>query len=759
MPAPRRRPRVLGAVASVAALLVVAHCAAADRATPADESSASTGRPRIGLVLGGGGAKGAAHVGVLRVLDELRVPVDCVVGTSMGALVGGAFASGTGAPELEQAILAIPWGDTIAFQGQRKRQPMRRKLAGVTFSNNLEFGLRGGGLAAPTGFINAQNIEQTIQYLVSRSRGVSDFDQLPIPYRAIATDMQTGEMVVLESGNLAQAMRASMAVPGVFAPVTIGGRILGDGGLSRNVPVDVARQTCADVVIAVAVPNPVPTPEELQSPITMVGRTIDVLIGANEKQQLDTLGPADVKIVIPLGDIGSASFDRVREAIPLGREAALAQREPLARYSLPEADYLAWRESVTRPERGPVRLATVAVTGAERVNPDYVREVLALEPGDVVSERQVATRVDRVYALSDFETVRYALRGDPENPELEVRLREKATGPNVLRFDLGLYIGTDGNTAFSIVSDYSRNWINPRGGALHGALKLGRTSGLDASWYQPLDRRHEWFVEPGASLQRSLEDFYSDGDAVARYDLRHGYGFLDAGRVFGTTAELRAGVRSGMQWAQREIADPALPAGVDEGYGGVALRYTHDSRDRNALARQGVLARVSYFEGMEGLGAEHDYRRLEGTATLSLPVGEHVAHLRAAGGTSFDTALPVHELFTLGGPISLPGLNLGELRGLSYWSAQASYLHKVADISALFGQALFVGVALTAAEMNDRIDGVLAEPIYSGALLVGGRTPLGPVTLSLAAASDGGWQVVFGLGRPIEERSITDPVW
>ena len=301
-------------------------------------------RPRIGLVLGGGGAKGAAHVGVLDVLDELRIPVDCIVGTSMGALVGGTYASGMSADELEAAVRSISWQEAIARSGMRTQMPMRRKLAGNNYSNSLEFGVRDGRLIAPSGFINTQNVDLTIQYLVGRSRGVTQFDQLPIPFRAVATDMQTGEMVVLDRGDLALALRASMAVPGVFSPVSIDGRILGDGGLTRNVPVDIARQTCADVVIAVAVPNPPPTADDLRSPLTMMTRTLDVLVGANERQQLDTLGPGDVKIVIEMGDIGSASFDRIDDAIPKGRAAALAHRADLMRYSVTEEEYLAWRE-------------------------------------------------------------------------------------------------------------------------------------------------------------------------------------------------------------------------------------------------------------------------------------------------------------------------------------------------------------------------------------------------------------------------------
>ena len=202
--------------------------------------------------------------------------------------------------------------------------------------------------------------------------------------------MQRGEMVVLSSGDLARAMRASMAVPGVFAPVTIDGRILGDGGLTRNVPVDIARETCADVVIAAAVPNPTPELDDLSSPLTLVARTLDVLIGANERQQLETLGPQDVKIVIDMGDIGSASFDRVADAIPLGRTATLAHRAELERYALPETEYRAWRLARSRPPREQMSLAGVTVQGAQRVNEEFVQHTLGLQAGDVVDSAEIA---------------------------------------------------------------------------------------------------------------------------------------------------------------------------------------------------------------------------------------------------------------------------------------------------------------------------------------------------------------------------------
>jgi NTE family protein len=555
-------------------------------------------------------------------------------------------------------------------------------------------------------------------------------------------------------------MRASMAVPGIFAPVAIDGRTLGDGSLTRNVPVDIARQTCADVVIAVAVPTPAPKPEALQSPLVMVSRTLDVLIGANERQQLDTLSPKDVKIIVPMGDIDTGSFDRVADAIPLGRDAAEQHRAELSRYSLSEADYRAWRASRRRPGDTDVEIGAIEVAGLQNVSETYLRSHLGLKPGDHVDEQQLSEAMTQVYDLGVFESVQYTLLGDPQRPTLHVDVAEKSLGPNILRFDLGLVMGTEGGNAFVLAADYLRPWVNDAGGELHGLVQLGRTSRAQLSLYQPLDDAHDWFVEPGLRLQRATEDVYVGNDAAARYDLDGGFGFLEAGRTFGTTNEVRFGVRSGFQSATREIAFPGLPNFGAEGYGGLTFAYTFDDRDREALATRGWLGRLTYFRGLDALGsAAGDYDRAEGMLTKSMPVGPDLLQLRASGGGTFDGTLPFYDYFVLGGPVSFPGLGIGQLRGTSYWAGSASYLHKIVDINSLFGQSIYAGATLTAGDMSGRIDHMHEAPIFGAAFIVGGRTPLGPVTLSFATTSTADWSMLFTLGRPIEERNIVDADW
>ena len=335
---------------------------------PADAGHDQPGsRPRIGLVLGGGGAKGAAHIGVLRVLEEMRIPIDCVAGTSMGALVGATF---------------VDWSATVGTAGNRDQMSIRRKLESGAYTNDLNLGIQGGRLRGSGGFLNTQYIDDLLRSLVAGARDVENFDALPIPFRAVATDMVSGEMVVLRDGDLSVAMRASMAVPGAFTPVVIDDQILADGGQMRNVPVDIARQLCADVIIAVSLETPPPTPRELRSALALAARSLDVMIDANSRAQLATLTEQDVSIVVQMGDIRSGSFGRVPDAIPLGRTAALDKSSDLERYSISPKDYRAWRERITRDYRKPIRVAGTDVIGLERVNAEYVKDAIQVTRPD-----------------------------------------------------------------------------------------------------------------------------------------------------------------------------------------------------------------------------------------------------------------------------------------------------------------------------------------------------------------------------------------
>jgi NTE family protein len=429
----------------------------------------------------------------------------------------------------------------------------------------------------------------------------------------------------------------------------------------------------------------------------------------------------------------------------------------LRRYSLPVAEYVAWRDSTRRPDARSIELAEVNVKGLDRVDESYVRSRLALQAGQTVEQKELADAIDSLFALGDFDGVQYSLRGDPARPALDVNVSEKAVAPNIVRFDIGFAVGSDGGNAFVLSTDYLRPWINSRGGELHGQLLLGRTSLLDLSLYQPLDAGHRWFVEPRGRLGRSVEDLYIGDQVATRYDFEESYVALDVGRSFGSKAEARVGVRNGGQAAKRDIAFPGLPDLEREAYGGLSASIVYDDRNFEALATRGWLLRSTYFRGLDALGSRREYDRLEGLLMRTWPIGPDLLMARATGGANLQGELPFYDLFTLGGPISFPGLGIGQLRGSSYWTTSVTFLRKLGDISTLFDQSIYFGATLSGGDMSGRIDLVREDPIIGGSVLLGGRTPLGPLSLSFSATTSDDYSLMLMLGRPIEERNITDP--
>jgi NTE family protein len=721
------------------------------------QETPSPERPRIGLVLGGGGAKGGAHVGVLEVLDELRVPVDCVVGTSMGALVGATFASGTSPAVIERLVSDINWGETVGGLGARHRMPIERKLAPQPYTNSLEFGISEGEFRTPGGLVITQNIEDTIRSLVADTRDIESFDDLALPYRAVATDLVASEMVILDSGDLSVAMRASMAIPGVFSPVVDGDRVLVDGGLMRNIPVDVARELCADVVIAVWFPEPDAGPMDDLSPVSAMYRSLLAVVLANENEQIDSLTGDDVNLAVPLGDLGSAEFDRVPEAIELGRAAASAARESLERYALPEPEFIAWRESINVPRETSNVLAEVRIVGTDRVNPEFLRTQLRnAVPGATIDDSLIVADAERLYALGDFDKIDYRLSGPESARVLEFLPIEKPWGPDILQFDFGLASTGDSGLHAILRADHTRSWINARGGRWHNALQLGRQALISSDFYQPLDAEQRFFVQPTVAFERYLEDLYLDTDRLADYTFQEGYAQVDAGINFSTRAQARIGVRSGRVEAKLRTGVPGLPEVDWLTDTRAQFQFTYDSRDVVELPTSGMFVNLRYLDSQDWFGGEQDYRIAEGIIVPSFDVGGDSLSLILGGGSLLSGDIPLNEQIELGGIRTFPGLRPGELRGSDYWFAGASYLKRLTDLAPVFGQSVYAGVRLQAGEMQSDSDLQDSGTLYGISGSLTGLTPLGPFLLSLGYVVDRTVRLQFAIGRPVREGSILD---
>jgi len=757
---PMWRATSLLAVNTLAAACLLAWPAAAAERAASPPADTAAPRPRVGLVLAGGGAKGAAHVGVLKVLEEMHVPIDCIAGTSMGALVGGGYAAGIPAADLETFVTGIDWKAVVGGAGRRDLEPIEQKRAGVTYSNSLEMGLKDGRVVLPGGIVNTSSIEDLLRTYVAGARAQTEFDRLPIPYRAVATDMITGRMVVLEQGDLATAMRASMALPGAFAPVETPEYILSDGGLVRNIPVDIARRLCADVVIVVNLVEEEVGRERLRTATQLLLRSSDVMIIANENQQLESLTDRDVRIDVMMGDIATEDFERVPETIPLGEKAARGMADRLTALAVPPDQYRSWRARVTAGQSIEARLADVTYEGLERVNPEFLKARAEVQAGETVSTESISAEARRMSALQEFESVGYRLTGDPDTPTLEWWPREKSYGPNYVKFDLGIYGSEGGDIGFVVYGKHTRTWLNPLGAEWRNEVQLGYFSDISTSLYQPLDAAHRFFVEPRAFWRRSWEDVFDDGDRLARYRFSDWGGIIDLGANLSKDAQIRIGYVYGHRKVRVETGSTLLPEG-DRNDAGLRLIATYDSRDTPFNPTRGLAAALEYLYVDDSLGADVDWQRLEFGLGLALPVQRDVVWVTLAAGSDLDKYFPPDRAFTLGGPGSFPGYELGELRVYDYWTASGSYLWKIKDLMTIRGQALYAGLRLTVGENTGLIeprasslDGT--DLVYGGSLYLTGRTPAGPLTLGLGATSDDSWSLWLAVGRPIGQGTILE---
>lgn len=713
------------------------------------------GRPRIGLVLAGGGAKGGAHVGVLKVLEELHVPVDCIAGTSMGALIGGGYASGIPAAELEKFLVGVDWKRVVGSQGRRDLEPIEQKRAGPTYSNDFEFGITPDGIRVPSGLVNTSNVEDLLRVYVANARLETDFDKLPIPFRAVATDMVSSRMVVLDQGDLATAMRASMAIPGAFAPVYMENMVLSDGGLVRNIPIDVARKLCADRVIVVNLVEPETDPERLLTATQILGRSMDVMIIANEELQLQTLGPDDIRIDVEMGTIGTADFERVPETIPLGETAARSRSSALARYAVSEEKYRAWRAAVTQSQHIEARLADVRFEELKHVNPEYLARTQRVKPGDVVDTVAISQEAQRMSALQDFESVGYRLDGDRQSPTLTWLPREKNWGPNYLKLDLGAYASQDGDLAFNLYGRHVRTWVNSLGAEWRNEVQIGGESLLSTSLFQPLDEAHRFFVEPRAYFSRSIEDVFNQEERIARYQFEDVAGLLDVGVNLGRYAQARLGYIYDHRKVIVDVGPEFLPedSATDAG---LHLTGEFDSRDTAFNPTRGLALAVDYLRSDGSLGADRDWERAELGVGVTVPFRNDVLWVTLAGGSDLGSDLPPDRTFAVGGPGSFPGFELGELRVDDYWTIDTSYLWKVRDVLPIRNLALYAGIRLTAGAIYNRIDAGDDGEIYGGSLYLAGRTLVGPLAVGVGMTSTDSWSLWLSIGRPVGHGTIME---
>jgi len=742
-------PRFSRAIPATIACLIVLGAFAGPAAGQTDTSAKPPGeRPRVGLVLSGGGARGAAHVGVLKILDELRVPVDVIVGTSMGAVVGGLYASGMSAADIESLMASVNWQDAFRDRPPREDLNFRRKQDDQNFLVRYALGIRSDGFVLPKGLIQGQKLEQTLRRATLPVAEIRDFDRLPVPFRAVATDLETGQAVILESGDLATAMRASMSAPGVFAPTEVDGRLLVDGGLVLNLPVQVARALDVDVVIAVDVSFPLQDRTGLDSPLAITNQMVAIMIRSRTLEQRALLRAGDVVIDPALEAMSAAAFERLPAAMRAGERAA---REAIPALSALAVDPVTYERYLA--SRAP-RASAAPIIDFVRVGPQstayapLVDATLGDLAGQPLDSRLVDRRLSSLYALDIFESIDYRLVEQGGGSGLEVRLRGKSWGPNYVRFGLNLEDDFEGNSRYNAAARFIMTELNALGAEWLTDLQIGNNPRIFSEFYQPLTRERRYFLAPRIDFEIRNLAVLEDGQRIGEIRVRSLEAGLDVGREISNWGELRVGVRRGDGSASVRVGNPDLPV-EDFDRGGFFFRFSYDKLDSVYFPRHGQQFGVEWRAERRGMGADQNFDAIESSWLVARSRGRNTLLFWAEAGSTLDDLETPQDFFTLGGFLNLSGLTPGALSGPHYGIMRFLYYRKIGrggegvlDLPAYAGLSLEAGNTWA-----DRSDASFGSLQHDASLFLGLDTLLGPVYLATGFHEGGETAFYLFLGR------------
>ena len=708
-------------------------------------------RPRIGLVLSGGGARGAAHIGVLKVLEELRVPIDVIAGTSMGSIVGGSYASGQTVPAMMEDVARIKTETLAQDKPPRAEISIRLKQQDWLDFVGPEFGYRDGSLLLPKGVVTGVALEAVLRDL-SLAKGDWSFDKLPIPFRAIATDVVSGQMTVLSSGDLATAMRASMSVPGAIAPVQIDGKMLVDGGLTRNLPIDVARAMGADVVIAVNLGTPLMPREQITSALSVALQMLNILTEQNVQVSLASLKPDDVLILPELGTYSAGDFDNMSSTIPIGEAAARKVADKLKRYSLPPEQYAAHRQNQVRVVAEDTRTVDeIRVEGLDRVNEEVVVQSMQTRAGEPLDIATLDLDMRRIYGRGDFEHVNYKLIDEPGHRILAVQAVEKAWGPTFVRFGLSLSSDFRGDNAFNLLASVRRTWLNHLGGEFRADVQVGNDGMLFSEFYQPLVPSQAFFIAPRVQLERGPADIYGgpDGnDLAARYTVSIGTVGIDLGSQFTKYGELRVGLMAGGGDAELQIGSPILAQySIRRDIGALRARLNLDQLDNTAFPRNGYALSAQVVGSSTKLGATDTYNRWTLNFVGAKSFDEHTLQIGLVGGGAIgNEPLPLYDYMSFGGFMRMTGYRSDQLRNESMYYGRLLYMNRLLRLPLLEG--VYGGAMIEAARLGaPLVPTGIAGSVASAGLFLAVDTPLGPAYLGYGHTVDGNQNAYFYLGR------------
>jgi NTE family protein len=743
---------------------LIASCRLAAAAAPAATATASAAaaaaadpkaRPRICLVLSGGGARGMAHIGVLKILEELKVPIDCIAGTSMGAVVGGLYASGMTAGEIDTTIRSVNWQEAFRDSPPRRELAFRRKQDDLNFLVRLPLGLKQGKILLPKGLIQGQKLQETLRQLTLPFSNDTNFDLLPTPFRAVATDLVTGNAVLMDQGDLAFAMRASISAPGLFAPAESQGQLLVDGGLAENLPIDVARAMRADVLIVSDVSFPLQPRAALDSALTISNQMLAILVRKDADRQRATLGPSDILIQPAIGTASSTDFSAAASTIAAGENAA---RSMLARLDTVSVGDTAYGEYLRRRAQRKPGLPEIKFVHVDENSLRYEKTIVAeMQPlvGKPLDPQAAGAVITELYGLGNFESVDYALvhegAGADEESGLEVSARRKSWGPNYVRFGLSLEDDFQGNSRYNAAARFIVTELDPLGAELLTDLQIGSDQKIVSEFYQPLNGRRTWFVAPSLRVEGRDLPIYADNVQTADFRDRQVEADFDVGTNLGNWGEIRVGYHRLNGATHNNWGNPAL-AQSQYNNGELFFKFSYDRLDNVHFPRDGQTLTLQWDANRTNLGADFAFDKVQADWLMARSFGRNTVLLWTSAGTTLNGTIEptaLQDFYALGGFFNLSGLAPQSLLGPNYAITRAIYFRRVSrGGEGLFEVPVYIGMSLELGNTwQQRGEMSVGSAHKDAALFVAFDTYLGPLYLGTGYDTVGNAAFSLFLGR------------
>ncbi|HYD80095.1 MAG TPA: patatin-like phospholipase family protein [Paucimonas sp.] len=745
--------RVIGHFRALAAafLCAASFAAPAGAQTEASSPAAKAGRPRVALVLSGGGARGLAHIGVLRVLKEMHVPVDIVVGTSMGAVVGGAYAAGRTVDELARITRETPWHNVLSDRPVRDTLDYRRREEDVLLPSRIEFAVtKANGVSLPPAAASNAAIEEALIRLLPAGMRDRRVDQLALPFRSVASDLVSGELVELADTSLFLALRASLAVPGVFAPVRVNDRLVVDGGLVRNLPVDMARAMGADVVIAVNVGTPLAPEEELGSAIGVARQMLQILTEQNVQRSIKELGADDILIAPDLKGITFLDFALHDKAMRAGEAAARKLADRLRKLAVPAADYIAFEgrrmaptvadeanAAVARP------LASVEVDGTRHVNPEALLAQSGLREGQLLTPGQIRQATTRLYGRGDIDNVETVIRDEADGRHVTIRPTEATWGRNRLRAGLELASDFSDDNSFSLGLMHVASSLNRYGAELRTIARIGTERELSMQFWQPLGAGSPWFLAPSIEYDGLPINVYNNGLRAYRLGIRSTTATLAAGRELARWGDFQFGLTR--RFGKIDALIPEQPAAPTVRFYETTVfgRFRIDTLDSLAFPTRGQLITALWERAPTRQAGQPTLAQSSIVGLTAFEAGDWAAHLygewsRASAGNAPQS---------LGGFLRLSGTSPDSLDGNKIVFGRAVFARKIGVMPATIGNAVRLGFSVELGGGFGNGETVRFEDLKrAGSVFVAADTRFGPLYFGAGGTKGNGGTLYLFLG-------------